>query len=134
MCVKRDHVAQVWKQLRESGKADNSFTDEERHEISTEIKLWEYFHDNKVQARKPSDLRVCYLGDGNPKNAIEVLVANGVLCQNIWAIEKNSKTFKKAFNAIKNSQFGNVKLVKGDILTFLKEDKEPFDILSLIHI
>ena len=79
MCVKQDHVARVWKQLRESGKADEYFTEEERQEIKTEIDQWELFHDSQVQTKKPSDLRVCYLGGDNPLNDIEVLVANGVL-------------------------------------------------------
>ena len=79
MCVKQDHVARVWKQLRESGKADECFTEEERQQIKTEIDQWELFHDSQVQTKKPSDLRVCYLGGDNPLNDIEVLVANGVL-------------------------------------------------------
>ena len=129
VCVKRDHVAQVWKQLDESGKADKYFTDEERHEISTEIDLWERFHDSQVQKRKPSDLRVCYLGDDNPINDLEVLVANGVLCQNVWAIKKDSEELEKAWNAIKNSRLRNVRLFKGDIVTFLKDFRGQFDII-----
>ena len=56
-------------------------------------------------------------------------VANGVLCQNVWAIEKDAKTLEKAWNAIKNSQLRNVRLFKGDILTFLKDFRGQFDII-----
>ena len=129
MCVKRDHVARVWQQLHESEEAKCYFTEEERQEIETEIGQWERFHDSQVQTRKPSDLRVCYLGGDNPINDLEVLVANGVLCQNVWAIEKDSKTLEKAWNAIKNSQLRNVRLFKGDILTFLKDFRGQFDII-----
>ena len=131
MCVKRDHVARVWKQLYESGKADEYFTEEERQEIKTEIDEWERFHDSRVIKKKPSELRVCYLGGDNPLNDLEDLVANGVLRQNVWAIEKDSKTLKKAFKAIESSQSRNIKLFKGDILTFLKDRPEQFDIIYL---
>ena len=83
MCVKRDHVARVWKQLKESGEAYEYFTEEDRQEIEEAIGNWELFHDSQVQTRKPSDLRVCYLGGDNPINDLEVLVANGILCQNV---------------------------------------------------
>ena len=129
--MKRDHVARVWQQLRESGKADEYFTEKERHEIETEIGQWELFHESEVQTKMPSDLRVCYLGGGNLENAIEVFVENGVLCQNVWAIVESTETLEKAWNAIENSALRNVKLVVGDILTFLKEDKAPFDIIYL---
>ena len=129
VCVKRDHVKRVWKQLQESGNADKYFTEEERQEIEEGIGDWELFHDSQVQTRKPSDLRVCYLGGDNPINDLEVLVANGVLCQNVWAIERDSKTLGKAWNAVKNSHLRNVRLFKGDILTFLKHFRVQFDII-----
>ena len=131
VCVKRDHVKRVWQQLRESGEANKYFNEKERRQIKRDIRLWERFHDSRVQTRKPSDLRVCYLGDGNPEleNAIEVLVANGVLCQNVWSIEKDSETLENTWNAIKNSHLRNVRLFKGDIFTFLKDFPEQFDII-----
>ena len=119
VCVKRDHVARVWRQLHESGEAYKYFTEEDRREIEEEIGNWELLHDSQVQARKPSDLRVCYLGGDNPINDLKVLVANGVLCHNVWA--------KKG--AIKNSQLRNVKLFNCDILTFLRDFPGKFDII-----
>ena len=131
VCVKRDHVKRVWQQLCESGEANKYFNEKERRQIKRDIRLWERFHDSRVQTRKPSDLRVCYLGGGNPEleNAIEVLVANGVLCQNVWSIEKDSETLENTWNAIKNSHLRNVRLFKGDIFTFLKDFPEQFDII-----
>ena len=129
VCVKQDHVARVWKQLRESGKADKYFTEKERQEIEKEIGEWERFHDSQVKKRKPSDLRVCYLGGDSPMNDLEVLADSGVLCQNVWAIKKDSKELEKAWNAIKNSRLGNVRLFKGGILTFLKDFRGQFDII-----
>ena len=128
-CVQRDHVKRVWQQLHESGEAQHFFTSEEREEISKEITEWERFHDSQIQERKPSDLRVCYLCGNNPINDLEVFVKNGVLCQNIWAIEKDSKTLENAWKEINRSNLRNVRLFKGDILTFLKDFKGQFDII-----
>ena len=129
VCVKRDHVARVWKQLYESGKAGEYFTEKERQEIEEEIDYWEHFHDSQVQTRRPSDLRVCYLGGDNPIVHLEVLVANGVLCQNVWAVQKDSKELKNVRNTIKKSTLRNVKLFKSGVLTFLKEFPGQFDII-----
>ena len=128
-CVQRDHVKQVWQQLHETGEAQCFFSSEEREEISKDITGWERFHDSQIQERKPSDLRVCYLGGDNPINDLEVLVKNGVLCQNVWAIEKDDKTLEKAWKAINCSDLRNVRLFKGDILTFLKDFEGQFDII-----
>ena len=131
MCVKRDHVAQVWKQLVESGEAKKYFTKEDRQEIEEEIRNWEISYDGHVKPKKREHLRVCYLCGENPRNDLEVLCANGVLCQNVWAIEKDSKKFEKARNEIKNSKVRNIKLYKVDILDFLKYEPDPFDIIYL---
>ena len=131
VCVKRDHVARVWKQLHESGEACKYFTGEERRKIERRIGDWERFHDGQVQTREPSDLRVCYVCGDNPINDLEVLRVNGVTCHNVWAIEKDSKTFAKARNAIKNSKVRNVKLLQGDILKYLKYLPGQFDIIYL---
>ena len=128
-CVQRDHVTQVWSQLLESGDAEKYFTPGERKEIEAEIRQWELFHDSQIQTRKPSDLRVCYLGGDNPINDLEVLVENGVLCQNVWAIEKDPKTFEKAWRFIKNSRLRNVRLYKSNILDFLRDFEGQFDII-----
>ena len=131
VCVKRDHVRRVWQQLHESGEANKYFKEEDIEEIEKEIDQWERLHDSRVQTRKPSDLRVCYLAGDNPKKDLKVLVKNGVLCQNVWAVEKDSKTSEKAWNRIKKSKLRNVKLVKDDILSFWKVHKERFDIIYL---
>ena len=132
VCVKRDDVARVWKQLHESGKAGEYFTEKERQEIVEEIVYWEHFHDSQVQTRRPSDLRVCYLCGENPIDdleVLEVLVTNGVLCQNVWAVEKDSKKLEKGWNAIKNPTLRKVKLFDGGFLTFLKDFPGQFDII-----
>ena len=60
---------------------------------------------------------------------LEVLVANGVLCQNVWAVQKDSKELENVRNSIKKSTFRNVKLYKSGVLTFLKDFPGQFDII-----
>ena len=113
---------------RESGEQD-CFTAEKREEIDKGITEWEKFHDSRLQTRKPSDLRVCYLAGDNPINDLEVFVKNGILCQNVWAIEKDAKTLDKACENISQSAMKNVQLFKGDFLACMKDLEEQFDII-----
>lgn len=128
-CVQRDHVRRVWQQLRESGEVEHYFDPQQRQDIAREIEQWELFHDSQIQTRKPSDLRVCYLAGDNPINDLEVLTDHGVLTQNVWAVEKDSQTLKKAWESINRSKLRNVRLFKGDILNFLKDFEGQFDII-----
>lgn len=128
-CVQRDHVRRVWQQLRESGEAEHYFYLQQRQDIEREIEQWELFHDSQIQTRKPSDLRVCYLAGDNPINDLEVLTDLGVLTQNVWAVEKDSETLKKAWQSINRSKLRNVRLFEGDILNFLKDFEGQFDII-----
>ncbi|XP_015755506.1 PREDICTED: uncharacterized protein LOC107335050 [Acropora digitifera] len=131
VCVKRDHVARVWEQLVESGEAENFFSEEDRQEIEEEIRNWESSYDGHVTPKKEEHLRVCYLCGEDPLNDLEVFRANGVICQNITAIERGSKKFMQARKAIKNSKVRNIKLYNIDILDFLKCEPDPFDIIYL---
>ena len=130
VCVQRDHVGRVWKQLQESGERQAYFDDSQvTSSIEDEIRQWETLHDSKVQSRKASDLNVCYLGGDNPINDLEVLLDNGVLPQNVWAVEKNSEICKRARKAIRGSKLRNVRLFEGDILNFMTDYEGNFDII-----
>ena len=128
-CVQRGHVRRVWQQLQESGESQAYFIPRVIESIEAEISQWEILHESKIQSRKPSDLSVCYLGGDNPINDLEVLVDNGVLPQNVWAVEKKSKTCKSAREAISKSKLRNVRLFEGDILNFMKDYEGNFDII-----
>lgn len=128
-CVQRGHVRRVWQQLQESGESQAYFHPLVIESIEAEISQWEILHETKIQSRKPSDLNVCYLGGNNPINDLEVLVDSGVLPQNVWAVENDTKTFESAREAIRRSRFRNVRLFKGDILKFLKDYEGNFDII-----
>ena len=128
-CVQRGHVRRVWQQLQESGESQAYFHPLVIESIEAEISQWEILHESNIQSKKPSDLNVCYLGGNNPINDLEVLVDSGVLPQNVWAVENDTKTFESAREAIRRSRFRNVRLFKGDILKFLKDYEGNFDII-----
>ena len=128
-CVQRGHVSQVWQQLQESGKSRGYFDPQEIESIGDEIWRWEFLHESKIQRKKPTDLNVCYLGGDDPVKDLEVFVKYGVLPQNIWAVEKDAEEFDDACKAICESALSNVRLLKGDILTFLKDYEGNFDII-----
>ena len=133
VCVQRDYVRRLWKQFCESGEVQRCFSQEERSKIEKEITNWELLHDSRVGTKKPSDLRVLYLSGDNPVNDLEVLIQNGVLPQNVWGIEKNSKTFAGGLDAIKKStklESFNFGIAHCDMRAFLKDFGEgPFDII-----
>ena len=131
-CVQRDHVRQVWQQLRESGECQAFFRDQKViKSIETEISCWESLHDGKISRKKASELNVCYLGGENPINDLTVLVDNGVLPQNVWTVEKNVAAFMKAEEAISRAKLRNVRSFKGNILDFMEDYIGTFDIIYL---
>ena len=128
-CVQRGHVRRVWQQLQESEANQAFFPPRVIESIEAEISQWEILHESKIRSRKPSDLTVCYLGGNNPVNDLQVLVDNGVLPQNVWAVQNDSETFESAREDIRKSRLRNVRLFKGDILNFLKDYEGNFDII-----
>lgn len=133
VCVQRDYVRRIWKQFCESEEVQRCLSLEERSKIEKEIENWERLHDSRVGTKQPSDLRVLYLSGNNPVNDLEVLFQNGVLPQNVWGIEKNSKTFSEGLDAIEKStklKSFNFGIAHCEMRAFLKDFGEgPFDII-----
>lgn len=130
-CVLQSDVAQFWEKLKKNEEVlKYSFLSaKEIADVTKEVDQWKRFSDSQIQSKKPSDLRVCYLCGNNPLNDLKIFVDNGVLCQNVWAIEKDKNTLKEALESIKDSNLRNVNLFKGNILGFLKEFEGQFDII-----
>ena len=97
----------------------------------SEVTRWESFYESIIRKKKPSDLRVAYLSGPNPENDIEILVANGILPENIWAFESDNKTYTAAVISALESQFPFVKIYKGRIENYLKILPFKFDIIYL---
>ncbi len=130
VCVQGYHVVNVWKELQETGEVKEYLSLEERRDIASEIEKWQRLHKSRVGIKEPADLRVCYLGGDNPTNDLKVLIENGVLTENVWAIEKDTATFKKGKESVNRyPDFMNVHLIKADIQQFLINFQEKFDII-----
>ena len=129
VCVTRGHVVKTWTDLNKTQEAMQHFSLKERSNITDAVKNWIKFHKSRIQTKTPEDLRVCYLAGDNPMNDLKVLVQNGILAQNIWAIEKDSTLIKKAFKIIRQPESKYFKLFKGDLINFLRELEGQFDII-----
>ena len=128
-CVQRGHVKRVWNQLRESGESRAYFDPRVIKSIEAGISQWESFHKSKIEPKEPSHLNVCYLGGNDPTNDLKVLVDNGVLPQNVWAVEKAFENLDETRKAIRESKLTNVRLFNGDIRHFFREFEGNFDII-----
>ena len=129
VCVTPDHVVKTWTNVMKTQEAKQHFSITERLDIKKAIEEWKKFYESRMQTKKPEDLRVCYLAGDNPMNDLEVLVRNGILVQNIWAIEKDATLIKKAFEAIPQPESKHFKLYKGDLIKFLIHFEDQFDII-----
>ena len=105
------------------------FPPEERKRMDDVVQKWELFHDSQIQRRKPSDLKVCYLGQSNPLNDLQLLVQKGVLCRNVWVVAEDFKTKMRIWNSISQTELRNIRLYVSDFFSFLKDFKGQFDII-----
>ena len=105
------------------------FPPEERKRMDDVVQKWELFHDSQIQRRKPSDLKVCFLGQSNPLNDVQLLVQKGVLCRNVWVVAEDFKTKMRIWNSISQTELRNIRLYASDFFSFLKDFKGQFDII-----
>lgn len=128
-CVQRGYVKRYWDHLAELERGRESFSSEQIERMENEIKKWELFHDSQIQRRKPSDLKVCYLGESNLLNNLQLLIQEGVLCRNVWVVAKDSKTLQNVRNSVSKTKFRNVRLYESKFLSFLEGFEGQFDII-----
>lgn len=129
VCVTPYHVINIWTNLLKTQEAMQHFSFEERQAITNAIEGWKIFHESCLQIKTPQNLRVCYLAGDNPMNDLQVLVDNGILTQNIWAIEKDATMIESVVKTINHQSLKNFKLFKGDIINFLIDLEGQFDII-----
>ena len=128
-CVQRGYVKRYWDHLVELERGRECFSSEQIERMENEIKKWELFHDSQIQRRTPSDLKVCYLGESNLLNNLQLLIQEGVLCRNVWVVAKDSKTLQNVRNSVSQSKFRNVRLYESNFLSFLEGFERQFDII-----
>jgi len=128
-CVQPEHIKDLWHQFVEEQKIPERFPPEERKRMDDVVQKWEDFHDSQIQRRKPSDLKVCYLGQSNPLNDLQLLVQKGVLCRNVWVVAEDFKTKMRIWNSISQTELRNIRLYASDFFSFLRDFKGQFDII-----
>lgn len=85
-------------------------------------------HSGRIGTRSPDQLSVLFLAGTKPSEDIRVLVELGVLPQNIWAIERDGKTFEQAVDDIRSSGYP-VKVHHGNLQEFFEVVPQQFDIV-----
>jgi len=95
------------------------------------IKRWEKFYKANVGAKKRFELKIAYLCGPEPENDLEIMLQNGVIAENIWAFESNSRCFENAKYQILLSKYPYLKIVKRDIKAFFQTTNIVFDIIYL---
>lgn len=130
-CVQRNYPRDLWNQS--PAAVTKNWSRERLQRMNEDLKEWEDDYDRATTQNKTkaSDLRVCCLGGDDPTNDLEVFRSKGVLCRNIWVLEKDPKIFPLAKQNIKKSgPYPGVKLEKRNILTFFEDKKtKDFDII-----
>ncbi|HDM8451945.1 TPA: class I SAM-dependent methyltransferase, partial [Yersinia enterocolitica] len=82
-------------------------------ELSDEtIKRWEGFYSSIIHEKTASSLKVAYLSGPRPENDINEMTNLGILPENIWAFESDSKIYNEAVISALSSRFPFIKLIK----------------------
>ncbi|WP_054548824.1 MULTISPECIES: hypothetical protein [Lysinibacillus] len=86
------------------------------------------FLNSKYHKKNKADLKVLYLSGPEPVNDLNILLENGISPSNIWAIEGDNQTYKKALQNLKNNS-SYIKIHKGSLKDFFEFCPEHFDIV-----
>ena len=90
---------------------------------------WLQFNNSICFTKKAENLKVLYLSGPNPENDLEEFLKNGVIIENIWALEFNDTLFEEAVESMSCFWTDKLKLYKSKIETFLKIYPNKFDII-----
>ena len=99
---------------------------------SQEVWPWEEAflrqHSSAVGTRSPADLSVLFLAGDDPTLDIMQLEQLGVSPQNMWAVERDGKTFSEAIERIRETGYP-VKAYRGNLHEFFEVAPQQFDIV-----
>ena len=121
VCFKRDCLEDLLGQLQ----ANATLLPERIQSLTESVNK----HTN-IQEKRSNHLKVCFLAGDDPTKDLEVFATHGVLDNNIWMFEKNTKLASKAKTAIKQSgKYRGIKFYPCDIITFFENNDQSFDII-----
>jgi hypothetical protein len=89
---------------------------------------WYQLYDAVCLPKKAAQLKVLYLAGPEPLNDIQVLVKNGILLANIWAVEAEKSVYQAALNELKANGV-QIKLHRGSLKEFFEQVPHEFDIV-----
>lgn len=128
-CLRRSYVRDLQRYLIGDEGSENA---REAAAVTSEYMCaWEELHDTCVGAKRPRDLRVCYLAGPEPMNDFKVLCDLGVLPQNIWAFEREGGEFSAGLEQCCGRGVNQPKLIKMNIENFFESVPMQFDIVYL---
>lgn len=87
-------------------------------EIIEELAQWRLGLIGHIGKKQSQDLQVLYLCGSEPLNDLEVLLANGIVPQNVWAVESMREDIGRAREALAAS-YPTVQLHPGDLADLL---------------
>ena len=70
-------------------------------DIDREFAQWRLGFDSHVAPKQPRDLQVLYLCGPEPLNDLKVLLAHGIVPQNVWAVECERRLKMPALGRLK---------------------------------
>ncbi len=89
---------------------------------------WMEFYDTICKPKSANELKVLYLSGPEPYNDIDVLCNNGILLENIWAIESDKSIYSKAIQSLIQSGV-QIKIHRGNLAEFFELTNHEFDII-----
>jgi len=96
--------------------------------FSSEKNNWLEFYKEKCKPKLASELKVLYLSGPEPYNDIEILCNNGIILENIWAIESDKKIYNEALKSLIENRI-HIKLHRGSLAEFFELTNHEFDIV-----
>lgn len=98
--------------------------------LNSEAESWMRFHATQIGQRTANDLKVLYLCGPEPINDLEVFLSQGIIPQNIWAIENQANLYKKAIDQLKKHN-SYIRVHHGKLERFFNAVNERFDIIYI---
>ena len=129
-CVERDYVRNIYDYYTITMDDSNNSSEAKRIDVQY-IREWEKMHDSCVGVKRAEELVVCYLCGPEPNNDFEEFIVKGVLPQNIWAFESDSKVYSIALKTFKEDVYPQPRIIRQNIETFMKDTPKQFDIIYI---
>lgn len=95
------------------------------------ITAWEKLHDSCEGTRRVEDLKVCYLCGPEPNNDFKEFIEYGILPNNIWAFENDSKHYSEAICKFKDGEYPQPRIIRQNVESYFRYSDQKFDIIYL---